>query len=102
MTYDGTLFNFHAAIPTYSSLQFPINPRSSLPQSMVPFNWRRLRSSLLIRHFVPNNLLAALRLGWVILVIWGEIGVFLYTLSVCRWPHHTVSSPCCALIRVSE
>jgi hypothetical protein len=69
---------------------------------MVPFNWRRLKSSLPIRPFVPNNLLAALRLAWVILVIWGEIGVFLYTLSVCRWPHNTVSSPCCALIRVSK
>jgi hypothetical protein len=101
MTYnDGTL-NFHPAIPTYSNSQFPINPRSSLTQSMVPFNWRGLRSSL-IRPFVPNNLLAALRLAWVILVIWGEIGVFLYTLSVCRWPHHAVSSPCCTLIRVSE
>jgi hypothetical protein len=72
---------------------------------MVSFNWRRLRGSLLIRLFVPNTLLAALRLGWVILVIWAEIGIFLYTLSVCRWPglaHHTVSSPCCTLIRVSE
>ena len=62
---------------------------------MVPFDWRRLRSSRLIRPFVPNNLLGALRLGWVTLVIWCEIGVFLYALSVCRWPglaHDTVSS----------
>jgi hypothetical protein len=46
-----------------------------------------------VRLFMPDNLLGALRLGWVILIIWGEIGVFLYTLSVCRWPapaHMTV------------
>jgi hypothetical protein len=103
---DGTPFNLHLpSQPTYTSSQFPVNTRSSFTQSMVPFDWRRLRSSLLIRPFVPNNLLAALRLGWVILVIWGEIGVFLYALSVCRWPglaHHTVSSPCSTLVRVSE
>ncbi len=72
---------------------------------MVPFDWRRLRSGRIIRPFVPNNLLAAVRLGWVIIVIWGEIGVFLYPLSVCRWPglaHHTVSRPWFTLIRVFE
>ncbi len=61
---------------------------------MVTFDWRRLKSNRLIRPFVPDSLRAVLRLGWVVLVIWGEIGVFLYTLSVCRWPaiaHHTVS-----------
>jgi hypothetical protein len=101
MTYNDGALSSTSTLPS----QFPINPRSSLTQSMAPFDWRRLRSSLLIRPFVPNNLLSVLRLGWVILVIWGEIGVFLYTLSFCRWPglaHHTVSSPYCTLSRVSE
>jgi hypothetical protein len=60
---------------------------------MVLLDWPGLRSSRLVRPFVPDNLLAALRLGWLLLVIWGEIGVFLYAISVCRWPrlaHNTV------------
>lgn len=60
---------------------------------MLLFNWRRLRNKHILRIFVPDNLLASLRLGWVLLVIWGEIGVFLYTLLICRWPripHSTV------------
>ncbi|KAH9963735.1 hypothetical protein BC827DRAFT_1266096 [Russula dissimulans] len=56
---------------------------------MISLDWRKLRTNRLVRLFVPNNLPGALRLGWVILVVWGEIGVFLYTLSVCRWPEPT-------------
>ena len=36
--------------------------------------------------FAPDPLVAALRLGWVALVVWGEIGVFFYVLAGCRWP----------------
>lgn len=53
---------------------------------MLFFDRLRHRNTRLLRLFVPDNLLGALRLGWVVLVIWGEIGVFLYTLFVCRWP----------------
>ena len=63
---------------------------------MILFDRHKLRSSRLIRPFLPDNLLAALRLGWVLLVFWGEIGVFLYTFSVCRWPvltHNSVRFP---------
>jgi len=56
---------------------------------MVSLDWHKLRSNRLVRVLVPNNLLGALRLGWVILVVWGEIGVFLYTFAVCRWPQPT-------------
>lgn len=60
---------------------------------MLLSDLHRLRSNRILRTFVPDNLLASLRLGWVLLVIWGEIGVFLYTLFICRWPripHSTV------------
>lgn len=63
---------------------------------MILFDRHKLRNSRLIRPFLPDNLLAALRLGWVLLVFWGEIGVFLYTFSVCRWPvltHNSVRFP---------
>jgi hypothetical protein len=53
---------------------------------MVLFDWHRLRKNRFLRVFLPDNLLAALRLCWVLLVVWGEIGVFAYTLLVCRWP----------------
>lgn len=36
--------------------------------------------------FVPDPLVVVLRLGWVALVVWGEIGVFFYDLAGCRWP----------------
>ena len=55
--------------------------------------FRRNRS---LRVLLPDNLLAALRLAWVLLVIWGEIGVFVYALLVCRWPKLMVRL-CCAL-----
>lgn len=64
---------------------------------MLFFDRHRLRNTRLVRPFVPDHLLGALRLGWVILVIWGEIGVFLHTLSVCRWPqlaHDAVRRRC--------
>jgi hypothetical protein len=66
---------------------------------MVLFDLRTLRSNRPLRVFVPDNLLAALRLAWVLLVIWGEIGVFVYALLVCRWPKLTQNMVrlCCAL-----
>jgi len=63
---------------------------------MVLFN-HRLRSNRFLRVLVPDNLLAALRRAWVLLIIWGEIGVFVYALLVCRWPKLTqnmVRLPC--------
>lgn len=36
--------------------------------------------------FAPDPFVAALRWAWVALIIWGEIGVFFYALSGCRWP----------------
>lgn len=36
--------------------------------------------------FAPDPLVAALRWGWVALIVWGEIGVFFWALSGCRWP----------------
>ena len=48
-----------------------------------------LRGNRFLRVLLPDNLLAALRLAWVLLVIWGEIGVFVYALLVCRWPKLT-------------
>ena len=70
-------------------------------RGMVLFDRHRLKSNRLVRLLMPDNLLGALRLAWVILVIWGEIGVFLYTLSDCRWPtpaHNTVRRRRCSLI----
>jgi hypothetical protein len=45
-------------------------------------------SRRLVRHilFAPDPLVAALRLGWVVLIVWGEIGVFVYALAGCNWP----------------
>ena len=42
----------------------------------------------LVRHilFAPDPLVAALRLGWLALIVWGEIGVFVYALAGCNWP----------------
>ncbi|KAJ7287804.1 hypothetical protein C8J57DRAFT_1496224 [Mycena rebaudengoi] len=28
----------------------------------------------------------SLRLGWVVIVIWGEVGVYFWSLSSCKWP----------------
>ncbi len=36
--------------------------------------------------FAPDPLVAALRCAWMALVVWAEIGVFLYALAGCRWP----------------
>jgi hypothetical protein len=50
--------------------------------------------------FAPDPLVAALRWGWVALIVWGEIGVFFWALSGCRWPspvsrpHEKVRLPC--------
>ena len=30
--------------------------------------------------------LNALRLLWIVIVVWGEIGVYYWSLSSCRWP----------------
>ena len=38
------------------------------------------------RALGSNILVNGLRLFWVTLVIWGEFGVFFYSLSSCRWP----------------
>jgi hypothetical protein len=56
---------------------------------MVLFDLQRLRSNRFIRVLVPDNLITALRRAWVLLVLWGEIGVFVYALLVCRWPKLT-------------
>ncbi|KAI0260872.1 hypothetical protein BC834DRAFT_973150 [Gloeopeniophorella convolvens] len=53
---------------------------------MALLDTRRLRTGRLVRTFAPDPLVAALRFAWVTLIIWGEIGVFLYALSGCRWP----------------
>ncbi|KAI0260877.1 hypothetical protein BC834DRAFT_973154 [Gloeopeniophorella convolvens] len=53
---------------------------------MALLDTRRLRSGRLVRTFAPDPLVAALRFAWVTLIIWGEIGVFFYALSGCRWP----------------
>ena len=42
MTYDGTLFNF-LAIPTYSSSQFPINPRFALTKEHGTFQLAQIQ-----------------------------------------------------------
>ncbi|KAH9997666.1 hypothetical protein BJV77DRAFT_1065269 [Russula vinacea] len=61
---------------------------------MILFDRHKLRNSRLIRPFLPDNLLAPPpRLGPPGLL--GEIGVFLYTFSVCRWPvltHNSVTT----------
>ena len=44
---------------------------------------RRLVRRVLL---APDPFVAALRLAWVALVVWGEIGVFFYALAGCRWP----------------
>ncbi|KAI0260858.1 hypothetical protein BC834DRAFT_973141 [Gloeopeniophorella convolvens] len=53
---------------------------------MALFDTRRLRSGRLVRTFAPDLLVAALHFARVTLVIWGEIGVFFYARSGCRWP----------------
>ncbi|ETW80437.1 hypothetical protein HETIRDRAFT_46276, partial [Heterobasidion irregulare TC 32-1] len=49
------------------------------------------------RALGSDILVNGLRLFWVTLVIWGEFGVFFYSLSSCRWPdklfHRPKSSP---------
>ncbi|KAI9510119.1 hypothetical protein F5148DRAFT_977265 [Russula earlei] len=62
----------------------------------MSFDWHHFPSHRLARVFLPNNLLSTLCFAWVILVVWGEIGVFLNTLFVCRWPatpHNTALRP---------
>ncbi|KAF9565550.1 hypothetical protein CPC08DRAFT_683670 [Agrocybe pediades] len=41
------------------------------------------RQSHLYSHTVITN---ALRLLWVVVVIWGDLGSFFWSLSACRWP----------------
>ena len=108
--YDGdddngpSPFNLHPCHPD-DLIRFTFPYISALffffRRGMVLFDRHRLKSNRLVRLLMPDNLLGALRLAWVILVIWGEIGVFLYTLSDCRWPtpaHNTVRRRRCSLI----
>jgi hypothetical protein len=53
---------------------------------MVLFDKHKLRSSRIVRVFASDPLLAALRFGWITLILWSELGRFFYTLLVCRWP----------------
>jgi hypothetical protein len=63
------------------------SPNSNLNlANMVLFDKYKFRSGRLVRVFVSDPLLAALRFGWIALIVWGELGVFFYTLFVCRWP----------------
>ncbi|KAA1474312.1 hypothetical protein DENSPDRAFT_824137 [Dentipellis sp. KUC8613] len=51
----------------------------------------------LARMLVPDVLVNGLRLFWVTLVIWAEIGLFFYSLSDCRWPDRALQSVSAAL-----
>ncbi|KAI0314114.1 hypothetical protein OF83DRAFT_1064363 [Amylostereum chailletii] len=51
----------------------------------------RYRRGRLARFLAPDLLTASLRLLWVILVIWAELGAFYYTLSGCNWPDKSIS-----------
>ncbi|KXN85336.1 hypothetical protein AN958_11436 [Leucoagaricus sp. SymC.cos] len=41
--------------------------------------------SCLYSPFIMTNLL---RLLWVVLILWSEVGVYFWSLSTCRWPVH--------------
>ncbi|KAK7005639.1 Metallophos domain-containing protein [Favolaschia claudopus] len=43
---------------------------------------RPSRSVLLSRTVVLNGF----RLGWIVVLVWGELGAYFYSLSSCRWP----------------
>ena len=45
-----------------------------------------LTSSARRRLFSPVFVTNALRLLWVVFVIGGELGIFFWSLSGCRWP----------------
>lgn len=49
---------------------------------MKQFNPSSNRSHLYSETLRTN----ALRLIWIVLVIWGELGAFFWSLSACRWP----------------
>ena len=63
---------------------------------MVLFDKLKFTSRRLVRVIAADPLLAALRFGWLALIVWGELGVFFYTLWVCRWPklHDRVRRRC--------
>ncbi|KAI0245185.1 hypothetical protein BJV78DRAFT_606747 [Lactifluus subvellereus] len=64
-----------------------MRPYHSFPYTnMVLFAKLKSTSRRLVRVLTSDPLLAALRFGWLALIVWGELGVFFYTLSVCRWP----------------
>ncbi|KAH8985697.1 hypothetical protein EDB92DRAFT_1881946 [Lactarius akahatsu] len=46
----------------------------------------RVRSDARRTLFAPDPLVGALRCCWLALVLWAEIGVFLYALAGWRWP----------------
>ncbi|KAH9037070.1 hypothetical protein EDB85DRAFT_1937809 [Lactarius pseudohatsudake] len=46
----------------------------------------RVRSDARRMLFAPDPLVGALRCCWLALVLWAEIGVFLYALAGWRWP----------------
>jgi hypothetical protein len=50
------------------------------------FDKYKLRCGRILRVFASDPLLGALRCGWIALILWGELGIFFYTLLVCRWP----------------
>ncbi|KAF9481518.1 hypothetical protein BDN70DRAFT_876156 [Pholiota conissans] len=39
-----------------------------------------------------SNVSTALRLVWVFIVVWGELGIFYWSLSGCHWPSFEVSA----------
>ncbi|KAJ7901984.1 hypothetical protein B0H14DRAFT_2669388 [Mycena olivaceomarginata] len=43
---------------------------------------RLSRTVLLSRTVVINGI----RLGWIVVLVWGELGIYFFSLSSCRWP----------------
>jgi hypothetical protein len=56
---------------------------------LAPSGTMRLgeRRSLRTSHLYSRKLtIHFFRLCWVVIIIWGELGVFFWSLSSCRWP----------------
>ncbi|KAF7361763.1 Metallophos domain-containing protein [Mycena venus] len=43
------------------------------------------RTVLLSRTVVINGI----RLGWIVVLVWGELGIYFWSLSSCKWPEST-------------
>ncbi|KAI5123642.1 hypothetical protein M0805_001675 [Coniferiporia weirii] len=52
----------------------------------VEFMGQRRPSLALLRAFVPLRPVAALRLTWVLTILWYEVGIFFWSVAGCRWP----------------